>query len=259
MPPTESTSCADCGHEAPSRFCPHCGQRQDVHHRDLIALVCDFLGDVFTFDSKVFVSLRWLLLKPGWLTLEYIAGRRTRYVTPLRLYLFFSVVFFLLFSVTSGAATADEHTIRLQISGPSGAAGSESVLAKLPWVLLALVPVFAWLLKLAHRRRREVVYMDHLVCALHVHAAGFVVASLILLVRFVWPADLIAAVWASLFLIWAIFYQTFALRRILRQRPLVTLSKVVAITVVHGVLAISISFLTAAWILARGGGGTLLL
>ena len=259
MPLTEPTSCADCGHEASSRYCPQCGQRQDTHHRDLIALGRDFFGDVFTYDSKVFVSLRWLLFKPGWLTLEYIAGKRTRYVTPLRLYLFFSVVFFLLLSVTSGAVTADEHTIRLEITGPTGAAGSESVLAKLPWVLLALVPVFAWLLKFAHRRRRDVVYMDHLVCALHVHAAGFVIACLILLARFAWPAELAAAVWASLFLIWAITYLTYALRRIFRQRPLATIIKVVAITVAYTVLATSISLLAAVWILMRGGGGTLLL
>ena len=260
MPSTEVIYCADCGHESPSRFCPQCGQRQDVHHRDLTALVRDFFGDVFTFDSRVFVSLRWLLSRPGWLTLEYIAGRRTRYVSPLRLYLFFSIVFFLLLSLTSGTVILGEHTIRLQITGPTGAAGSESVLSKLPWVLLALVPVFTWLLKCAHRGQQDVVYMDHLVCALHIHAAGFVVASLtLLLARLAKPADLVPSVWVSLFLVWMIFYLTFALRRIFRQRPLITIAKVVTISVAYGTLAIAISFLSAAWILARGGGGTLLL
>lgn len=187
------------------------------------------------------------------------ATDRTHFLRGLRLYLFFSIVFFLLLSVTSGAATADAHTIRLEISGPTGAAGSESVLAKLPWVLLALVPVFAWLLRFAHRRHRDVVYVDCLVCALHVHAAGFVVASLILLARLVWPADLVAGVWAVLLLVWAIVYLTFALRRIFGQRLPVTIAKAAAITMAYGVLAISISILAAVWILARGGGGTLLI
>ena len=36
-----------------------------------------------------------LLLSPGWLTNQFVAGRRTRYLHPLRLYLLVSIVFFL--------------------------------------------------------------------------------------------------------------------------------------------------------------------
>jgi len=58
----------------------------------------DFFGDYFAFDSRLFRSLRPLLLKPGFLTREYLNGRRNSYILPLRFYLFTTVVFFLIVS-----------------------------------------------------------------------------------------------------------------------------------------------------------------
>ncbi|MBC8122902.1 MAG: DUF3667 domain-containing protein, partial [Gemmatimonadaceae bacterium] len=52
-----------------------------------------------TFDSKLFRSIVPFLLKPGFLTNEFNAGRRTKYVSPLRLFLFVSIVAFFIFSV----------------------------------------------------------------------------------------------------------------------------------------------------------------
>jgi hypothetical protein len=61
-------------------------------------LISHFLGDYFTFDSKIFKSLIPLLLKPGFLTTEYMAGRRVRYIPPVRFYVFISILFFVLSS-----------------------------------------------------------------------------------------------------------------------------------------------------------------
>lgn len=46
-------------------------------------------------DGKVALTVRDLLLHPGRLTREYLAGRRARYLPPVRLYLLASVAFFL--------------------------------------------------------------------------------------------------------------------------------------------------------------------
>jgi hypothetical protein len=58
-----------------------------------------FWGPAFIFDSRIFRSLLLLLCKPGKLTVEYLRGRRVRYVPPLRLYVSISIAFFLLLSV----------------------------------------------------------------------------------------------------------------------------------------------------------------
>ena len=60
------------------------------------ALFNDFLHDLTDLDSRVWRTLITLLLKPGKLTNEFIAGRRTFYLPPFRLYLVLSLVFFLL-------------------------------------------------------------------------------------------------------------------------------------------------------------------
>lgn len=91
--------CPNCGAAAGGPFCPSCGQEQKDIHVSFGRLVLDFLGDIFTFDSRLARSLRPLLFRPGFLTREYFLGRRTRYIPPLRLYLFVSIVFFGLLSL----------------------------------------------------------------------------------------------------------------------------------------------------------------
>jgi hypothetical protein len=49
------------------------------------------------FDGKFFTTLKSLLLKPGFLTEEYVKGRRMKYLDPVRMYLFVSFAFFLMY------------------------------------------------------------------------------------------------------------------------------------------------------------------
>jgi len=59
-------------------------------------LIGDSFLDYFHFDSKFFRTILPLLFKPGWLTLEYMKGRRKSFVEPFRLFLVISVIYFLL-------------------------------------------------------------------------------------------------------------------------------------------------------------------
>lgn len=76
-------------------YCPKCGQENHVKRASLSLLTKDFLQDYWTFDSKFFRSIIPLLFKPGYLTNEFIEGRRQKYIPPVRLYLFISFIFFL--------------------------------------------------------------------------------------------------------------------------------------------------------------------
>lgn len=88
--------CQNCQTPMNGPFCYQCGQheRSSVRHAGL--LLRDILHDVLNLDSRAIRTLKPLLLKPGYLTLEYFAGRRQRYVPPLRLYVIASLVFFLI-------------------------------------------------------------------------------------------------------------------------------------------------------------------
>lgn len=102
---TSATECANCSTPVSGEFCGHCGQENKVYLRGFHKVLGDFLGDLLNFDSRLFGSLWPLLVRPGLLTKEYLAGRRVRFIPPVRMYLFSSLFFFgmVAFFVASGA------------------------------------------------------------------------------------------------------------------------------------------------------------
>ncbi|HVT31924.1 MAG TPA: DUF3667 domain-containing protein [Rhodanobacteraceae bacterium] len=75
-------------------YCYACGQPEKGMIRQLASVMSDVLDTIFNIDSRVFRSLGPLYVRPGYLTLEYFAGRRVRYVTPFRLFFFLCIVAF---------------------------------------------------------------------------------------------------------------------------------------------------------------------
>jgi hypothetical protein len=96
-----STSCRNCGADAPEEYCPRCGQETTEHLPSAVEFVHEFVLHHFAAEGKLWRTLRALVLHPGRLTLEYLQGRKARYVLPLRLYLTTSVVFFVLMKLVN--------------------------------------------------------------------------------------------------------------------------------------------------------------
>jgi hypothetical protein len=90
--------CKNCGAVLLGAFCASCGQRADVHVPTTIELVHEIFEGITHSDSRLWRTLRLLWLKPGKLTLEFVAGRREAYLPPFRLYLVMSVLLFLVAS-----------------------------------------------------------------------------------------------------------------------------------------------------------------
>jgi Protein of unknown function (DUF3667) len=88
--------CANCGKELFGPYCYSCGQPVKGLIRQLTSILSDILDTVLNIDSRIFRTLFPLYFRPGFLSNEYFAGRRVRYVTPFRLYFFLSVAAFLL-------------------------------------------------------------------------------------------------------------------------------------------------------------------
>lgn len=89
--------CLNCGTKLLDTFCHHCGQKDIPRRRTLGELIENFIGSFYSFESKFFRTVKFLLLKPGFLPVEYTAGKRESYYHPARAYVFISFVFFLLF------------------------------------------------------------------------------------------------------------------------------------------------------------------
>lgn len=79
------------------RFCHVCGQENIEPKESAWGLVSHFFYDITHFDGKFFSTLKWLMWKPGFLSKEYIQGRRASYLNPVKMYVFTSAIFFILF------------------------------------------------------------------------------------------------------------------------------------------------------------------
>lgn len=90
--------CPNCDYEIDGKFCPNCGQSAKDFHRPFFSILFESLSDALSFDNRLFHTLSPLFLKPGYLTKEFMKGRRARYTPPFRLYLFLTFFAFLLLS-----------------------------------------------------------------------------------------------------------------------------------------------------------------
>lgn len=143
-----SAFCHNCGIRLAGSFCANCGQKVQELDPTLRHFLHDLTHELLHFDGKIFRSVWTLLARPGVLTREYFEGRRARWVSPIRLYLVFSVAYFGLDALVDDEGEASDDPLRI-----------------------LLLPLFAWLVSLVVKRRRN--FPQHLYFALHVHAAWF--------------------------------------------------------------------------------------
>jgi hypothetical protein len=88
-------NCLNCGTQVEERYCTHCGQENTEPKESVGHLISHFFEDLTHFDGKFFVTVKDLIIRPGFLTREYVAGRRISYLNPIRMYIFISAVFFI--------------------------------------------------------------------------------------------------------------------------------------------------------------------
>jgi hypothetical protein len=77
-------------------YCHNCGQENLEPKETVWHLVQHFFNDITHFDGKFFETVKYLLRKPGFLSLEYTRGRRMSYLNPIRMYVFTSAIFFII-------------------------------------------------------------------------------------------------------------------------------------------------------------------
>src|SRR5437763_11024767 len=86
--------CENCAAPMAGPFSAQCGQAAVDYRRSFRHVIVDILDSFLNWDSKFFATIGWLIARPWHLTSQFLAGRRVRYVHPLRLYLLVSILFF---------------------------------------------------------------------------------------------------------------------------------------------------------------------
>ena len=96
--------CKNCSSKLYGLFCSNCGQNKEQHvsFRDIKN---DFLNEAFDYDARIFRTLKYLFVKPGFLTMKYWEGKRVKYLQPIKLYILSSVFYYFINSLIKSPQT----------------------------------------------------------------------------------------------------------------------------------------------------------
>ncbi|MBN9381280.1 MAG: DUF3667 domain-containing protein [Chitinophagaceae bacterium] len=109
--------CLNCNADLYGRYCHVCGQENLEPKETVWHLIQHFFNDITHFDGKFFATVRYLLRKPGFLSAEYMAGRRASYLNPIRMYVFTSAIFFIvLFSLRGTREIVNQRTDKVGLA-----------------------------------------------------------------------------------------------------------------------------------------------
>jgi Protein of unknown function (DUF3667) len=269
-------SCRNCGYDLScvtnAKYCPECGQETDPSPPTFREFVNHFFGNYIAVKGSFVQTLWRLISRPGALTVDYLEGRKRRYMLPLRLYLTVSVIAFLIFGLLANQGIVnveanlktedfsrgnvlmfgDGHTAKfkdgkIECEGLpdflcdrikakfSRKEALREIVHTLPermirywaYAMFVLVPLFAWLMKIAYWRR-EMTYGEHVVFALHLHAFW------ILAILLAQSHDVVMTIASFAIPIYAIL----AMRRVYKGRWIGTLLRAPLVAIVYTVLAV---------------------
>lgn len=111
------TQCLNCGHplDMSDRYCPNCSQLNSSKKLSLKDFAEEFLGSIIDYDSRLLRTVSALLLRPGRISLDYVAGKRVTYTNPFRFLLSLAIIYFLLLNLTGDFQSLDRLNLNNQV------------------------------------------------------------------------------------------------------------------------------------------------
>lgn len=262
--PTETELCANCGAGLAGNYCHQCGQKKIHRHEfSLKHFLGHLIHEVTHFDSnKILKTFLALLFKPGLLTSEYLAGKKGRYINPIRLYLTFSALYFLFAwgALADVRGNSAERTARnpatiamARAKGMDPKTLAEKVQQKaekyaagLRFASVLISGAFLFLLYFSTKRY----YVEHLIFSLNFYSFDFFFKSVFALL-FILSAAIglkLPTMVLNLFYPIALLYLLLALRRVYRESWPKTVGKAVVLFALETLLFIAVNiagFVTA--------------
>jgi hypothetical protein len=257
------TKCPGCSTDVTGNFCAQCGEKIISSSAELSIkhFFRDVYHELFDVDSRFLTTLKSLLLRPGFLTHEWLNGRRKMYIKPFRLYISLVVIHFVIFAmIPSGdmynvdrfppirLSTFLSQAIQKKISASESpvelkARLNEKIKDDLSIVLYVVVFAIAVVIKVLFPKSNRV-YVEHLVFVFHIFAFAF--ARNLLMIPLVMMDWMLAAI---LFAVATqIIYAVLAIKLVYRETLAMASLKVLVIVAAVGVfffISLHIVILTA--------------
>ena len=227
--------CKNCNSELVGLYCSECGQKNS----QLLSIketLKEFTDNVFSFDTRFFITFKYLITMPGLLTTEYWLGRRTKYLPPLRLYLVMSLMYFFISSIINPGTDISLYKsdfqekpfqFELDKSSPKYDPSPEIVApfvdffkenfnkgvmvaekkeltehdlvwSNMPAAMFILMPFMAFCVYLLNKKKKQL-YSYHLITVLHFHSFIFFIFTLEEIVP-------IIVIFTKLYLLYYIFF-----------------------------------------------------
>jgi hypothetical protein len=119
----KTSKCLNCGYSLDEvyNYCPGCGQENTNNNVSFYKFLGDFISNYFSFDSRFWRSIKPFFLQPGYLTDRFNEGKRNSYISPLRLYLVISLIYFFIISIVIQRFASEIEKDSFQSSGKSEA------------------------------------------------------------------------------------------------------------------------------------------
>jgi hypothetical protein len=277
-------ACLNCGRPLTGPFCAECGQKAVPTNLTLTEFLQETTHELTHWEGKVPSTLKTLFFKPGLLTVDFLAGRRARWLSPLRLYLICSIAYFLSGPLVEAITHREEQVMKeLMITNPDGSVAMtpelrkeveaglparifgmervERLMAKsadlnrevnaiLPKAMFLLLPIFAFFTRLAWGRQLPH-YPAHLYLALHVHAALFAALVLLTIATGFLTSEGLVVLVSWVVLVYVVGYGVLTVRRVFKDSWLVTIAKSAVVGGLYSTCLFALSLVLLAYVIMK--------
>jgi len=174
----KSQHCKNCDNILKGKYCSKCGQK-DVQILKLNQVIIDFFDEVLNFDSRLFRTLKYLILKPGFLTKEYWNGKRMKYISPFRLIILTSFIYFIIlpYLLDTSNTLVEAPDISKDKLDLINIRLKETALFLAKYIFLAFTPFGAIILSFLYRIKKHL-YIHHSIALLHWSSFNFFISSI---------------------------------------------------------------------------------